>query len=64
MQDIYLRLAKRACWCRKYAELNYTALRKIAKKRDRYLGGRVGEEFMQVRISSCHRNTCEPEACL
>ena len=43
-----MELASRARWCRHYAELNYLALRKIAKKRDRLLGGRIGEEFIQV----------------
>lgn len=46
-----MELAIRARWCRHYAELNYLALRKIAKKRDRLLGGKVGEEFVQVCIS-------------
>lgn len=41
-----MELALKARWCRHYAELNYLALRKIAKKRDRLLGGSVGEEFM------------------
>jgi hypothetical protein len=43
-----MELAIKARWCRHYAELNYLALRKIAKKRDRLLGGKVGEEFMQA----------------
>lgn len=43
-----MEIALKARWCRRYAELNYMALRKIAKKRDRLLGGRLGEEFMQV----------------
>ena len=43
-----MELATRARWCRHYAELNYLALRKIAKKRDRLLGGKIGEEFIQV----------------
>jgi hypothetical protein len=43
-----MELALKARWCRHYAELNYLALRKIAKKRDRLLGGSVGEEFMLV----------------
>jgi len=45
-----MELAVKARWCRHYAELNYLALRKIAKKRDRLLGGKVGEEFMQVSL--------------
>ena len=49
-------VALKARWCRRFAELNYIALRKIAKKRDRLLGGSVGEEFMQVSIQhSYHR---------
>ena len=47
MQDP-MELAIKARWCRHYAEVNYLALRKIAKKRDRLLGGKVGEEFIQV----------------
>ena len=43
-----MELAIKARWCRHYAEGNYLALRKIAKKRDRLLGGKVGEEFIQV----------------
>ena len=48
-----MELAIKARWCRHYAEINYMALRKIAKKRDRLLGGKVGEEFIQVAF--CHR---------
>lgn len=50
MQDseALLRLQQRVFWTKKYAELNATALRKIAKKRDKLCGGRVGQCFLQV----------------
>lgn len=41
-------LAYHAKWCLKYAQLNHQALREIAQERDRYFGGRLGEEFVQV----------------
>ena len=41
-------LAERAHWCRKYAQLNATALRKIAKKHDKLIGGTFGQQFVQV----------------
>ena len=52
-----MELATRARWCRHYAELNYLALRKIAKKRDRLLGGKIGEEFIQVLSTMDHQSS-------
>lgn len=52
--DALLKLQKRVFWVKKYAELNATALRKIAKKRDKLLGGGVGQCFLQASSTPLH----------
>lgn len=41
-------------WCRQYAIVNATGLRKIAKKHDKYCGGIAGSEFLQRCWDSGH----------
>ena len=42
-------LAKHARWCRRYATMNATGLRKIAKKHDKYAHNSAGQQFLQVQ---------------
>lgn len=41
------KLAAEALWCRRYAAVNATGLRKIAKKHDKYAHNSLGQKFLQ-----------------
>ena len=41
-------LAAASAWCRQYAVVNASGLRKIAKKHDKYCGGSAGSRFLQA----------------
>jgi SPX domain protein involved in polyphosphate accumulation len=41
-------LAEHAQWCRRFASVNATGLRKIAKKHDKYAQNDAGKQFVQV----------------
>ena len=40
-------LSAASTWCRQYAVVNATGLRKIAKKHDKRCGGTAGSQFLQ-----------------
>ncbi len=42
-------LAQHAQWCRRFATVNATGLRKIAKKHDKYARNSAGQQFLKVR---------------
>ena len=43
-------LAEHALWCRRFASVNATGLRKIAKKHDKYAHNDAGKQFVRVCI--------------
>jgi SPX domain protein involved in polyphosphate accumulation len=43
-------LAEHALWCRRFASVNATGLRKIAKKHDKYAQNDAGKQFVQVQF--------------
>ena len=45
-------LAAEASWCRRYATVNATGLRKIAKKHDKYTRNSAGQQFLQVPLAA------------
>jgi SPX domain protein involved in polyphosphate accumulation len=42
-------LAQHALWARRFATVNATGLRKIAKKHDKYARNDAGKQFVRVR---------------
>lgn len=44
-------LAEHALWCRRFASVNATGLRKIAKKHDKYAHNDAGKQFVRVWFS-------------
>lgn len=66
-------MAEHAQWCRRFASVNATGLRKIAKKHDKYAQNDAGKQFVQVRLQKlasdpllargCHAHTSSIYTC-
>ena len=51
-------LAEHALWCRRFASVNATGLRKIAKKHDKYAHNDAGKQFVRVRFQEVLLTCC------